>query len=86
VWEKRMGGDGRGCEGMGRGSFPSVCLRKIPGIGRAVSAVASYLVCAKNWSPETTQYFVGAKRPISFFDKEGLYLAKLKYDTSFGKI
>lgn len=55
------------------------------GIGRAIAAITAYLVCVCGWTPETTEYFVGSKRPVSFFDKEGLYLAKNRFDSAFGK-
>lgn len=56
------------------------------GIGRAIAAVTAYFVCVLRWTPETTEYYVGSKRPIAYFDKDGLYLARQSFDAAFGKL
>lgn len=56
------------------------------GIGRAVGAVCSYLVCCLGWTPEATNFFINMIRPISYCkDLEGLAIAQKSFKSKFGQ-
>jgi len=55
------------------------------GIGRAIGAVCSYLVCSQKWTPEASNFYINMIRPISYCDVEGLTIAQNCYVGKFGE-
>ena len=56
------------------------------GIGRAVGAICSHLVCNRKWYPEFTMFYLNMVRPVSYCDLEGLAMAKISWEYKFGKV